>query len=79
MDDPNSWLKSAEYHKIWDALEFIHYPNRPTERVAGGLRYTMTESEWLSEKQRQLQLATQWCTSVARQLRAMLQILDALR
>ncbi len=79
MDDPNRWLKSSEYDKIWDAMEFIHYPNRPTERVSGGLRYTMTESEWLGEKQRRLQLATEWCTSVARQLRTMLQILDAPR
>ncbi len=79
MEDPNRWLKSSEYDKIWDAMEFIHYPNRPAERVSGGLRYTMTESEWLGEKQRRLQLATQWCTSVATQLRTMLQILDAPR
>lgn len=79
MDDPNRFSKSSEYDKIWNAMEFIHYPNRPTERVSGGLRYTMTESEWLSEKQRRLQLATEWCTSVSRQLRTMLQILDAPR
>lgn len=78
-DDPNRWLKSSEYDKLWDYMEFIHYPNRPTERVAGGLRYTMTEAEWLSEKQNRLQLASKWCTTVATQLRTMLLILDAPR
>lgn len=75
-NDKANFQNNGQYEKMWNYMEFITDPRRPTEVVPAGVRFTMSEEAWRAEKDARLQIATAWCSGAMSELKAMYKILE---